>query len=399
MATDNRGAAESADDRLGSVPAIISPDPVSKITDPDALRDIELNRQYVAVVAAMSSLSWGQGLTPGIRRSIAEWCRRHDVDPMTELDVLGGNFYVNAEWYLRKLGELRRQGVVADFWLEHIHADARLKALIDDASTPEDIRERARRTWTDMMFKRIEHNAPEAAEAVCVAYIVLPDGGHPVKGCKWGGNGTSIKQPRRGEGTAPNPIVENNAALSVESQAIRRAVRQVASAVEQMRALERAEDELEQISERLEANREHIDKTNERLELEAKAPPRALASGEFVGYTQPRREMEAVPREAAVAEAQRAALEPDPYTGERRPAPAPGPNAVERALEGSAEPNRLGTLEVLSGPRAGETLEIFTGEAPAGAARATECGECERPIRRGHPEDHKPSCSKYGDPD
>lgn len=389
MATDNRGAAESADDRLGSVPAIISPDPVSKITDPDALRDIELNRQYVAVVAAMSSLSWGQGLTPGIRRSIAEWCRRHDVDPMTELDVLGGNFYVNAEWYLRKLGELRRQGVVADFWLEHIHADARLKALIDDASTPEDIRERARRTWTDMMFKRIEHNAPEAAEAVCVAYIVLPDGGHPVKGCKWGGNGTSIKQPRRGEGTAPNPIVENNAALSVESQAIRRAVRQVASAVEQMRALERAEDELEQISERLEANREHIDKTNERLELEAKAPPRALASGEFVGYTQPRREMEAVPREAAVAEARRALdgnMDPygfgegnksDPGNGGART----GPNAVERALEGSSP------------------APASDPELPLGAAPAAECGECERPIRRGHPEDHKPSCSKYGDPD
>jgi len=192
---------------------------------------LEDQRQRTRTAAAIAGTSWGQGMNHDQRLWVAAYCHRYGLDPMTELDWLGGGVYVNAEYFVRILGEMRRAGIIADHWLEHIQADPRLRALMEDESFPPAAREMARQRWLESMIKRVERNAPEDAEAICVCYIVLPGGGHPIVGCKWAGGGTSVLQPKSGRPAEPNPITENNPTLSVESGAIRRAMRQLASHV------------------------------------------------------------------------------------------------------------------------------------------------------------------------
>lgn len=417
------GAEELAPSRGTSM---VSSQPITDL-DHDVKQKLELQRQFVTVVAAISSMSWGKGLTPGIQRSIATYCQEYDVDPLTELDVLGGNFYINSEWALRKLGELRRSGVIADFWLEHIQADPRLKAIIDDERQPEPVREEARRRWTDAMFKRVEHNAPEAAEAVCVCYIVLPGGGHPIKGCKWGGGGTSIKQPR-GQGAAaqPNPIVESNAALSVESQSVRRAMRQVQSHVDRGRVpdIERMEEGLKSISARMTTVVDQQAAIDERAEREhhAALPVATSGSAGYVGELAPRQiagepaQVHTIDRAREIAHAtlEHAARQPDPYTGEV-PVPAPttklcrkcGRDLVgvtpEEWAAGEHRDDCTGTVqqsieELFPAPPAGAVVGVDPGAAEGDRhVEASKCPECGNIIEAGHPEMHKGTCSKYAD--
>jgi len=190
--------------------------------------EIDAARIVNMVASTITSLTWGRDMPEVVRRAFAEYCRRYDIDPVTEMNNLGGTPYVNADWFKRKLGELRMARVITAVRLEHIHADPRLDALRQDASVPEEIRAEASRRWFDAVFKRIQHNAPETAAAICLCTIVLADGS-TITGCKWAGNGTSVKQPRHGGGSAPNPITENNATASVESGAIRRAAIQLFS--------------------------------------------------------------------------------------------------------------------------------------------------------------------------
>jgi hypothetical protein len=194
-----------------------------------AENDIELARITNMVAAAIASLSWGGNMSGAMRRAWAEYGRRYDVDPITEMDNLGGTPYVNADWFKRKLGELRMAGVIKSVKLEHIHADARLDALRkSDTDVPDEIRAEAARRWFDALFKRVKFNAPDKAEAICVCTITLADGS-TIEACKWAGNGTSVKQPRSGGASAPNPIAENNAAAYVESSSQRRAALQLFS--------------------------------------------------------------------------------------------------------------------------------------------------------------------------
>ena len=200
---------------------------------PEAKREYSRMRMMGTLSAVLSMTAWGNALPPNLQRAIAGWCLTSDIDPLTEFDVFGEypkfSIYVNADWCKRKLGEMRRAGVISDYWLEHIHADERLQVMMSNGDLPDDIRQRATDMWWDKFFKRVEHNVPEQAEAACVAHITLPGGGHVIKGMKFGGNETSVFQPTgRGEGK-PNPVYENNAALSVESGAIRRAMIQFAA--------------------------------------------------------------------------------------------------------------------------------------------------------------------------
>jgi hypothetical protein len=363
---------------------------------------------------------------------------------MTELDILGGNFYINSEWSLRKLGEMRRRGLVDDFWIVHIHADTRLKALIDDPNMGETYREEARRRWSDALFKRVEQNVPEEAAAAAIAYIVLPGGGHPIKGCKWGGNGTSVRQARGGGATAPNPIVENNAALSVESQAIRRAMRQVASAVGDLAPdFEKIESELSGITARAAAVVQDQARIDERAELEHHEPRRLSTQG-FLGYAPeheaPAEVPDAAERARQIAEAQRAAQMADPYAAGEAPRENNLPTMADALGLAKADRENIarnladtgGTITAHFAVGGGEVIDLaLAGELapPIGTepaqpgrmhveegrvvidrpatplldslgledAEALPCGECRADVRPRHPEDHKPSCSKYAD--
>lgn len=219
---DNTKDAELADasSLLGSKSDVKLPE--------EARQQIEQARILNLVTAAIAGCSWGQGMSAPMRRAYAEYCRRYDVDPVTEMDNLGGTPYVNAEWYMRKLGELRLKGVVSDYFIEHIHADKRLREAMKDQDLPEEMRKIAREKWFSMLMKRVAQNAPEDAAACATCTIILPEG-TPIVGCKWAGNGTSTPQAK-GDGVwKPNPIAEYNPTLFVETSSIRRAARQLFS--------------------------------------------------------------------------------------------------------------------------------------------------------------------------
>jgi hypothetical protein len=393
---------------------------------PEMEEQVERERQRNVLAATIAGLSWGKQMTPVVRRAFAAYCARYDVDPITEMDNLGGVPYVNADWYKRKLGELIVRGIVRDYTLEHIQADARLEKMMRDPDLTPEMREVARKRWFDNTMKRIEQNAPEEAEAVCVCTIFLASGAKAI-GCKWAGGGTSVKQFRHGGGKEPNPIAEANPTLSVESMSIRRALSQLVSHV---------------TGERLVAIIPDVTGMNEELKglqevvvpaPEAPAAPeplyRAIAPG---GYDNDAtmladaiRKRGGTPTEVMSApsapvppkhmfvgadqdpygfdtEAELNALESveapsTPASRERRPAPA---GAVEE-LAARPIPNATEFIdgeEVATGPAVGAPApDLFGGESavePTGLD-ATECESCGRLIRRGHPDDHDAKCDGY----
>lgn len=234
------------------------------------------------VAASLSALTWGKGMSMHTRRSVTNYCAMWGVDPVTELELFDGQFYLKAEYFMRKLGELRASGLVLDFWLEHIHNDERLRHTFkEDEDAPPEIKEAARSQWYHMMMKRAEFNVPEEAIAACVCYIKLPGDGHLVTGTKWGGNGTSVRQlGPRGKKTA-NAIVEDNPELSVETQCVRRAMRLVTSHISGGAMLNDIERALDGINTEHRSELEQIDARREReSELSGPAPePRPLPAG------------------------------------------------------------------------------------------------------------------------
>jgi hypothetical protein len=179
----------------------------------------------------IGATGWGRKeLDDAGRRALAAYCHRYGVDPLTELDWLDGP-YINAEFFKRKLGELRLQGIIRDHELDHVHLDTRLLALAENERAPQEIRDEAAAQYYRATFLRGKHNIPDEAEAACICRIYLPDGNRPLVGVKWAGNGTSTPQPRQGQGPRPNPVMELNPVLSVESQSIRRAMLQLGSQV------------------------------------------------------------------------------------------------------------------------------------------------------------------------
>lgn len=334
-----------------ATPQVMASRPITTLPD-HMLQGLELTRQHIQVVGAIAAMSWGRSMTPIMRRAVSQYCERWGIDPLTELDVLGGSFYINSEYYMRKLGEMRRAGIIADFWFEHIHNDQRLKAMAEDQRFPQNVRDEALRRWSDAFFKRVEQNAPEGAKAVCICYIVLNTGGHPIKGCKWAGNGTSVPQPKHGGGSAPNPIAEANSELSVESMAARRAARQIVSHMNTAQDFDKMESELTELSElaapALERYEEEQARGPERVE-----PPKPLSiqgasdvygiedvatrpQGEPVrtvfreGDVAPLRTVDPIPA-SVHAHAATAGRQPDPYEELEVPAAPPEPEPEQEA--------------------------------------------------------------------
>jgi hypothetical protein len=415
-----------AEEQEGSAtPGLVSSRPIAQLPE-RVLQGMEMSRQHVQVIGALASLSWGKALTPVMRRAVSQFCDRYGIDALTELDVLGGSFYINAEFYLRKLGELRRAGVIADFWFEHIHADPRLRALMIDERAPADVREMAARRWYAALNKRVDQNAPEDAEAICICYIVLPSGGHVVKGCKWAGNGTSVKQPRSGGAAQPNPIAENNPTLFVESASARRAARQVVSHVKDPAILPNfgeMDAELEEISNAVRPMLEQQAAINARLEAEAqRGTPHLISAGQSE-YDPPR--ASSVPEGEPVhvfttgpeggldaRQIDAVAKMPDPYGNDAEPQ-GPGGNSSLGALE-QHERDRAAwlerhpdaTLRRTADGSIAQVREPVVEQVPMAPGlldslgledvpQAVQCGECGRFVSDAS--DHDPACSRYAD--
>jgi hypothetical protein len=183
---------------------------------PDTIKTaLQLRAYQRTTIEAIAKTNWGKNMDAYTARNIAAWALQYGIDAATEIEVLGGNIYLNAKFYLRGLAHMIAAGRVEYIILEHIEADPRL------ADFPEEAK---KRQWA-----RIENQVPEAAVSAVVAHIKLK--GVPVEfvGCKWAG-GRGKRQTQNGE-KFKDPIGEEFPVETSETRAIRRAMRMMISHV------------------------------------------------------------------------------------------------------------------------------------------------------------------------
>lgn len=179
------------------------------VLPPEIQQALELRKLQNQVAGQLAGMNWGKSLDHATRRAIADWGRQMHVDVTTEIDVLGSNIYLNSRFYLRRLGELIRSGIVEYAYADHVEPDDRLAKLGDEGE-----REAMRRT-----MERIKHQIPDKSVSSVVFRIKLRSMTEEIVGAKWCGGGTRKN----------DPVGEQFPVESSESRAARRAIRQIVS--------------------------------------------------------------------------------------------------------------------------------------------------------------------------
>lgn len=217
---------------------------------------LELRKLSNQVAGKLAELNWGKQLDHATRRAVADWGNRFDVDTTTEINVLGGNVYVNAAYYLRRLGNLISDGLVEYAYADHIEDDPRLKQL-----GPEGEGEYSRR-----LQQRLMHGIKGDPASAVVFRIKLRSLDREITGAKWCGNGT-----RKGD-----PVGDSFPVESSESRAARRAMRLIVSHVPKKMAAEidAIETSAEHLSARIASAKHQF--REESAALEVKSSPMAL---------------------------------------------------------------------------------------------------------------------------
>lgn len=207
--------------------------PVGELS-PQAQQMIAERKQHSALIAQLKGATWAKEIDENTIRAIAVWAKLHDVDAATEIDVLGGNIYVNAKEAYRRLGELTTAGEITKHGpIDWIHYEERLDKLAaagDEWATEE---------ATRRLRLRIEHNVPEEATAAGIYRIWHRALSEPVVGCKWNQKGRKITINKKDGGTwekQADPVGDLFPMEAVESRAIRRAMLKLRGAVDTLRA-------------------------------------------------------------------------------------------------------------------------------------------------------------------
>jgi hypothetical protein len=223
-------------------PAEVSQEPVkfpafvSKLS-PERQQQMYDQRMATRVAGMIAAQNWGKLLDHNTRVAIAEWCRTRDIDPATEVDVLGARPYRNANWWMRKLAEMPD---VEWTKMEHIADDPRFAKIVQSKDASEATRIWAITERENRLRRRVTVAAPDWATAVAVFSIKLRTRTEPVVGVNWAGG-----KGKRPDGKEVDPVGETNPTLTAETRAIRRAARQVVSflTAEQRQVFDDAEAE------------------------------------------------------------------------------------------------------------------------------------------------------------
>jgi hypothetical protein len=180
---------------------------------PEIQAKIDENRARNVMVAQIRGTQWAKDCSEQVIRAVAEYAHRYGIDPVSELEILGGRLYKTASYYERKGAELMQSGVIARIETDHVEADTRLEHAYEqarrfakDAAEASDAPEgeaaywsneasRARREIQRRTMERIRWNAPEKAAAVVVTRIYLAGAEQPIEGCNWCGNGVRPRDP------------------------------------------------------------------------------------------------------------------------------------------------------------------------------------------------------------
>jgi hypothetical protein len=225
---------------------------------PDVQQQLELRKLSNQVAGKLAELNWGKQLDHATRRAIADWGSRFRIDVTTEIHVLGGNVYLNAAYYLRRLSELIEEGLVEYAYADHIEDDARLAKL-----GPEGEGEATRRLRMRLMY------GVKGDPASCVAFRVkLRSMDREVVGVKACGGGVRKN----------DPVGDAFPTETAESRAARRAMRLIVSHVPRGMAteIEAIETSAEQVGARIATARHQLREQNAALEINPR--PMALPS-------------------------------------------------------------------------------------------------------------------------
>lgn len=188
---------------------------------------VELRRANNIIAAQIAETNWGKGMDLESRRSISEWGRRHEIDVTTEINVLGGNVYINANFFLGRLAKMVERGLVEYAIADHVEVDPRL------ADFPDELTRRKR--------ERIRYQLPENAKAAVVARIKLFKVPVEFTAAKWCGNrGTNAG------GKLKDPVGEEFPVETSETRAFRRCLKLLVSHIpDEIRRIQMAEEDAE----------------------------------------------------------------------------------------------------------------------------------------------------------
>jgi len=197
------------------------------------------------VAGQIASLSWGQNLDLETRRAVASWGQEHGIDVTSEIHILGGRPYLNAQFYKNRLAAIGELGRLEYAYADHIEENPLLEALAADDDTV--TAERARHEITRRAFERVTHNVPAIGvglpKSVVVYRAKLRGVDREYTACKWCGTGKKNKQ---GDKFA-DPIGEDFPVETSETRATRRCasyfISQMPGIAAQIEAAEKAVDE------------------------------------------------------------------------------------------------------------------------------------------------------------
>lgn len=236
---------------------------------PEARAMIAERKAHSLMIAQMKGATWAKEMDENTIRAIAAWARQNDIDAATEIDILGGNIYVNSKEAYRRLGELTTAGEITKHGpVDWIHADPRLDKLAD-AGDGWASAERMRRARL-----RIQHAVPDESTAAAVYRIWHRALSEPVEGCKWNQKGRRVTIKRKDGGSFEkdaDPVGDLFPMESVESRAVRRALLKLRGAVPALKARLRVmQEESVPLADVIEGARE-------RARLQAPAPTKDVA--------------------------------------------------------------------------------------------------------------------------
>lgn len=237
-------------------PGVAMVAPASAGTLPAHLQQaLELRKLSNQVAGKIAELNWGQKLDLMTRRAVADWARTYAIDPTTEIHVLGGNIYLNAAYYLRRLAQLIERGIVEYAYADHVEDDARLKELKEEG-----IGESNRR-----LRERIKHQVPDKAASAVVFRVKLRSMDREVVGVKWCGNGVNKN----------DPVGDAKPVETSESRAARRAMRQIVTHMPNAIELLEVEESAQEMSERIASANADFDRREAQIAGRPKQmPPR-----------------------------------------------------------------------------------------------------------------------------
>jgi hypothetical protein len=306
------------------------------------LQQARQDRNYMM---ALSAEAWGSGISFGLRKAAAEYCRRNHLDP-GEIDILGGKIYRNGYYYRRRIAELRTDGRVEWSKWYYIHHDERLDQLAKDAAEVGDTEteQYAKNEALFRMKERIRLSVPVDASHACVAVVKITGDANPLEGADWIQPGrTKKKSARYGGGEVlADPIGEEEPEKTVVTRAWRRAGLLVAAELPDLRQQEEILDaDAEIIEEAIVAEKKATDANVEAAEAAARAQravptvAAALPPGEPYGtpdFADAARRREAARKNEPIAPVTTVVppkREREPVPAKARPAAAPQQRSLE----------------------------------------------------------------------